>query len=488
MQAHNSWRLKRNTLLSLMLGLILFWPPANAAGRVWLRASDQFLGQGEFRRAEEALSLAEAAGATSEALQLRRAWLLLAENRLQEAGDAFRSLTRGPTLAQAWVGLGDAALRQGDLTQAISWWRAAQPLQPEDASVWSRLGWAELARGRFWEAQIALEQAWELGGHECRVSYGLAALLAFESPDKATAWLAEPCAENRRSEGWTWWPALSPGQARPDLLRQSLEELRGFEDPLQRAAVLGRVCTRLGLHSLAERAWLTVLAQRPKWGAAWAYLGYSRAAQGKDSLEELKCATSLDPGSPEAWYFLGRWYAQNGLPHAATDAFRKGLELDPHNAGLMVELAYALAGQGNYPGAEETLQAAAGLAAQDAPLQRAIARFYLEHLIAVQERGLPTAELAVRLAPDDPEGHDLLGWAAWLTGAPETAQEELALALQRDPQLPAAWYHQAVIQAALGRVMAAREAYMRAIVLDPRGYYGARAAKALREMQSQSGR
>ena len=77
-------------------------------------------------------------------------------------------------------------------------------------------------------------------------------------------------------------------------------------------------------------------------------------------------------------------------------------------------------------------------------------------------------------------------WAAWLSGDPGRAEEELTRALEMNPHSPAAWYHWGVVLAAQGRVMAAREAYMRVVVLDPGGYYGSRAAKALREMQARS--
>jgi len=483
---HRAAHWKRSLLLAVLLGLLLLWPDSNFAASTWLEAGDRLLAQGELLRAEEAYATARSAGASGPDLRLREGRVLLTQGRLEEAEAAFRDAARGATLAQAWIGLGDTAARQGDLTQAISWWRASLGVQ-ESGPAWARVGWAESARGRFREAELALRQAWEMGEKRCLVSYGLAALLAVDKPDEASRWLQEPCTEGFWAETCTWWPALSPGTLRPETLQEALDEAQKSENDLLRASILGRAYTRLGLHALAERAWLSVLSQRPDWGTAWAYLGHARAAQDKAAQEDLQRAVALEPDSAMARYFLGRWFARNHLSHSAAETFRKGLEIEPDNAGLMLELAYALSGQGDYARAKEVLKMAGDLDPEDVRVQLAIARFYLEHLIEVREKGRPAAELAIQLAPEDGKAHDLLGWAAWLIGDPDLAEEELHRALELSPQLPAAWYHQAVIHATQGRVVAAREAYVRVIVLDPGGYYGSRAAKALREMQLRSG-
>jgi tetratricopeptide (TPR) repeat protein len=471
---------------ALALALLGFLPWGSLAPEVWLGAGDRLLGQQAFVQAEEAYLRAQAAGAPGPDLRLRAGLLALACGRLDQAEAALREAAQGRTLTRAWAALGDLAARRGDLTAAVSWWRVALSAG-EEAGVLHRIGWAEARRGRFREAELALARAWAAGERTCPVAFGLAALAAHETPSEGLRWLREPCQEAPWDRLWTWWPALAPDALDRGRLEEALTQAAEAVDPLQRAAGLGRAFTALGLPSLAEREWLTVLAQRPDWGAAWAYLGHARARLGKPALEDLERGVALEPQSEEAWYFLGRWWAANGVPQVAAEAFRKGMEAHPDSPALTLELAYALAAARDYAGAEEHFARAEGLAEGDPGPFLATARFYLEHLVQVRERGLPAAARAVGLAPSQAEAHDLLGWGAWLTGDAARAEEELAQALALDPRLASAWYHRAAMWAAQGRAMAAREAYMRAVVLDPSGFYGARAAKALREMQACSG-
>ncbi|MGQ9715916.1 MAG: tetratricopeptide repeat protein, partial [Anaerolineae bacterium] len=447
---------------------------------------DRFLGEQAFVRAEEAYLRAQAAGAPHPDLRLRAGLLALACGRPEQAEAALREAAQGPTLGEAWTALGDLAARRGDLTAAVSWWQAALGAGRRTGLL-ERIGWAELHRGHFWEARSALEAAWTEGGQTCPVAFGLAVLSAHEAPTAGLQWIHKPCQEAPWARLWTWWPALAPDALDRGRLEEALARAAEATDPVQRAAHLGQTFTALGLPSLAEQEWLTVLSQRPDWGTAWAHLGHARALLGKPALEDLERAVALEPRSEEAWYFLGRWWAANGVPQAAAEAFRKGLKAHPESLALTLELAYALAAARDYTGAGALFSQAQRLAQGDAGPSLAEARFYLEHLVQVRERGLPAAERAVDLAPSSAEAHELLGWAAWLAGDAHRAEAELAQALEMAPHLASAWYHWATMLAAQGRAMAAREAYLRAVVLDPSGFYGARAAKALREMQACSG-
>ncbi|MBC7225423.1 MAG: tetratricopeptide repeat protein, partial [Anaerolineae bacterium] len=391
-----------------------------------------------------------------------------------EAPAAFREAARGRTQAAAWTYLGDVAARRGDLTEALSWWRLALPLG-DPAPLLHRIGWAQMRRGHFREAEEALAAAWKAGDRPCLAALGLAAAHAHEAPDKALGWLREPCREVPWADLWTWWPALSLQALDRAGLEAALTEAVASDNPVPRAVVLGKAFTALGLPSLAEREWLTVVAHRPQWGTAWAYLGHARARLGKPALEDLQRAVFLEPQSEQTWYFLGRWWAANGVPQVAAEAFRNGLRAHPDNLALTLELAFALAAARDYQGAGEMLDRAASLAEeQPSTFYRAVARFYLERLVQVHERGLPAAARFLEEAPSSAEAHELMGWAAWLIGDTARAEAELSRAVEMAPLSASAWYHRAAMLAATGRAMAAREAYMRAVVLDPLGFYGAR--------------
>ncbi len=344
------------TILLILLGLA---PWGSLAPEVWLGAGDRFLGEQAFARAEEAFLRARSAGAAGPDLRLRIGFLALACGEGDQAERAFREAARGRTLARAWAALGDLSARRGDLTAAVSWWRLAL-LASEEAGLRERIGWAELRRGHFWEARWALEAAWAAGQRTCPTAFGLAALAAHDNPSEALRWLREPCQEAPWADLWTWWPALAPDALDVEGLAEALSQAAEEDDPVQRAARLGQGFTALGLPSLAEREWLTVLSERPDWGTAWAYLGHARARLGKPALEDLERAVALEPQSEEAWYFLGRWWAGNGVPQIAAEAFRKGLKAHPESVALTLELAYALAAARDYAGAEALFARAEG--------------------------------------------------------------------------------------------------------------------------------
>ncbi|NLE76989.1 MAG: tetratricopeptide repeat protein [Chloroflexi bacterium] len=472
-------------LLAGLLALLMAAPPPTSAAPAWLRAGDQRLAAGDILEAELAYGRAEAAGAPTEELWLRKGLCLLAEARPDDAEAAFGQVVGGPRLAEAWIGRGDVWARRGDFAAAAAWWQAAvgQGASPEG---WLRLGWAELRRGRFWQAQEALGRAWEGGEQSCAASYGLAALWALADTAAAARWLQAPCSAPDDPH-WTWWPAAHPGRLQTEALAAALAQADRADDEPGRAAALGTAFTRLGLHPLAERAWLAAVQGRPSWGAAWAYLGHARLAQGRPALDALEQAVALEPDSPLGWYFLGRWFMVQGVPQAALAPLQQGLVLDPNNAGLLLELAAAHLALGDYPAALRALDEAVAQQPDDAAIWFGAARLTLEHLLQVPERGLPAAERALILAPDHAAAHDLVGWGAWLSGDEPRARWETDLALRLDPTLASAWYHKAVQEAAQERALTARQAYMRAVRHDPEGFYGDRAARALREMQARSG-
>jgi hypothetical protein len=77
----------------------------------------------------------------------------------------YRSITQKfPDFPEAWVGLGNTAYAQGDLTESALAFRKATELDPGSADAWNNLGSAMGALGRPCEAAQAVRRALQIGG------------------------------------------------------------------------------------------------------------------------------------------------------------------------------------------------------------------------------------------------------------------------------------------------------------------------------------
>jgi tetratricopeptide (TPR) repeat protein len=99
-----------------------------------------------------------------------------------------------------------------------------------------------------------------------------------------------------------------------------------------------------------------------------AALGYSSTRNalaahfaGMETRQGQERATQLEPGNPEAWFLLGRYWQYNiEEPDAnrAVAAYRNALSLDPHSATTWLDLAAAYESEGNAAAARDAFQQA----------------------------------------------------------------------------------------------------------------------------------
>lgn len=97
---------------------------------------------------------------------------------------------------------------------------------------------------------------------------------------------------------------------------------------------------------------------------------------------------------------------------------------------------------------------------------------------------LPLLQRAVRLAPDSPDGHMLLGICLWLSGRRDEAVRELERAVDLDPQSLRAHYNLGAALRLVGRLEEAAQHLEAAVSLDPSHQKAADALEALRSMLS----
>ncbi len=262
--------------------------------------------------------------------------------------------------------------------------------------------------------------------------------------------------------------------ARTDLadnLLGVLREMGTIDDPAYASALLGRACFEAQEWALAVHHFERALSHNPDFPDAHAYLGYALDQMGypDEGRFHLQRAVTLAPDSPVAHIFLGLHYDRLGDFSAARAEYETAYDLDPTNPATCVEIGQTWAAEGRYVAAEIWLREAVSLEPDDPALWEVLARFYLDHNITTEGRGVEAASELVKLLPDDAGAYDLRGWAAFQVGDYAAAEDNLLQALSLDPMLASAHYHLGLLWDARGAHQKAQEAFIRALDLDTRG-------------------
>ena len=269
-----------------------------------------------------------------------------------------------------------------------------------------------------------------------------------------------------------------------DRLLAALGEPGGADDPAYASALLGQVLFEEQEWALAARLLKRAISGNPAYPDAHAYLGYAldRMGYAGEARSHLQRAVALAPDSVVAHTFLGLHHDRLGDFAAARAAFETAYDLDPDNPGTCVEIGHTWAAEGRYVAAEIWLRQAVSLQPDDPDLWEVLARFYVDHGIRAEGRGVEAAQALVELAPEDARAHDVRGWAAFQVGDYDTARDRLVRATLVDPALASAHYHLGRLQAAEGAYREARDAYTRALDVDTTGALTPLVRRAMDEM------
>ena len=107
--------------------------------------------------------------------------------------------------------------------------------------------------------------------------------------------------------------------------------------------------------------------------------------------------------------------------------------------------------------------------------------FCAANKIQVEEVGLPAAQSAVQLAPEDATTLDVLGWSYLSSGRLSLAEQTLLDAIEIAPELASAHLHLGMTYLAQADRDAAHLELTRARDLDPQGEAGQFAAQLLEQ-------
>lgn len=224
-------------------------------------------------------------------------------------------------------------------------------------------------------------------------------------------------------------------------LRRSLEETEAAGEPAYTLVSAGQVLAELGQWAAAEQLFERAASLRPDYAEAWAFLGQAQLASGGSGLAALEQALVLDPDSLAGNSLMGLYWISRGNSQRALPYLQKATRIEPGNASLRLDLARALALDGDLAGAQEQLRLAQE-AAQSAPqIFRQAALVSLEYNLDVQETALPAARRAVILSGGDAASLDVLAQVYLRMGDLASAQRLLEEALRQQPDFAAAYLH-----------------------------------------------
>lgn len=436
-------------------------PFADAVARV--RMGDAHARLGEYTLAEQAYAEAIAICPGRATLLLR---LGAARAALRDRAGARKALEQVITVP--WTrarALAELAAAEEDIYLATRLWEHALRAGWNDAQVLS--GYVEhlWQRGEFGQARPVVDRYLRLSPNdeEARLRAGIL-LLPDGDGDRAMALLREV-----------------------DSAGPLVAAIRAGDAPASSEFYLrvGVALLSMGEHRAARVSFGRARDLSPDSPVAQSYYAYCLHLIGDDAgaLGLLRDATRQWPTYPLAWYFLGEVERSAGRFAAARAHYATLLRLDPENAAACVALADAYAADNLFAEAEAWYRRATELSPQDGRFWLALARFYVEHLTSVSDKGVAAARKATALLPDDPAAHDMLGWALFLSNDLAGAQAALETALRWGGNSPSVQYHAGSLYYALGDRAQATYHLTRVLDVQPEGRFAALARDLLRRMR-----
>jgi tetratricopeptide (TPR) repeat protein len=343
-------------------------------------------------------------------------------------GFPIRRIAAGAALllAVGLPGCGPAAEKQGGEASAPSGAPAplagAQPLAgqplvlPPEAARLVNEGVAEYRQGRYLEAAASFEKARDLVPADVRVSNFLGTALL-------------------QSKRYT--------PARAEFLRI----LEVHPEALEPRLGLARIGIRLGEYEEATTRFREVLSRDPQNLLALYNLGLLRYRAGdyQETRELLGRLLALKPDHPEAHYTLGLTRQRLGEGKEAEASFRKVVELAPEYTRAHFHLAQILQREGRLEEAREEEKIFEKLWDRQAADRAAEGKARDLYLAGEYEGALREYDRLVRLQPDSGRFELGRGQCFLKLNRRDEAIAAFEAAVAKDPRLPDAHFHLAVL-------------------------------------------
>jgi len=251
--------------------------------------------------------------------------------------------------------------------------------------------------------------------------------------------------------------------------------------------LLARSFIQNGEYQLAIAMLKDILKDNKTYRDAWVLLGFSYYLIGKNemALETLNNAYDLDPEKPETQYFLGLTYMKlNNNEKALTFlilALKNGFE---PRSDVQKKLADLYLITQHY---DEALKTYLDIIQEGKvnDINNYVRPIWIYIDIKKQPmEALHLAQQAHTAYPDSAMGYNLLGWAALANDDLVTAEENLDIALKKDPNIQAVYLNLGDLYAKKGEKEKAKDFYKRAYFMDKNSSIGNLAASKYNTLQT----
>jgi tetratricopeptide (TPR) repeat protein len=377
---------------------------------------------------------------------------------------------------EGWMWLGIAHLSLGNPDSAIAVFK--QGLQFYDSSpIYALLAFAYGSRNDMEGQRDALENQLRLSAGDAHAHYRLGLLLTVLEPEQALSHLMQAAFLD---------PEFDPAV---QTLRAALNLSSTQPDASQQMVTIGRSLGLVREWDLAIDAFEKAVSLDAENAVAWAWLVEAKQQygiimktySGGVGRVELDKAVTLDHTSVVVRALRGLyWSRQEKYPQMLAE-YLLAAEYEPTNPAWQAGLGNAYIKRGDLVAALAAYQHATELAPNESTYWSLLAVFCAENGVHLEDVGLPAAQKAVEISPDDPSALDALGLTYLSSGKYANAEQILLDATKRFPDYLPAHIHLATTYLAQGNRAAAFDTLTFVQSADPNGVNGEVAGQLLKQ-------
>ncbi len=383
--------------------------------------------------------------------------------------DAIVFLERAPELSeQGWLALGYGYYQNGDMQAAQKAFEKGVSVYPTP-SLYAGLALIHRHQKNWPAERSALQNQLRSDQSNSYAHYRLGLLLTLLDADQALTELSLASSLDAEFD-----PAVQT-------LRAALNLSATQPDASRRMITVGRALGLVQEWDLSLSAFEKAVDADANNAEGWAWLGEAKQQIGQDGHAELDKALLLNDKSVIVRALRGLYWNRQGKYSQSLAEYLLAAEIEPKNPSWQASIGEVQSRLGDLPSALAAYQHATELAPDEPTYWRLLAIFCAENGICVEEIGLPAAQKAAKLAPDDVPTLDALGWSYLSSGRYHTAEQALLDVINRDPNYLPAHLHLAMTYLAQGNRASAFNELVHVRDADPDGATGQIAAQLLQQ-------
>jgi len=368
--------------------------------------------------------------------------------------------------AEGWVWYCTSYIQLQDFPSAIS--VCNKGAENEKSPVlYGLLAYVYREQGNLSAEQRALEEQTDLNPSDAYAAYRLGMLRMLSTPENAVDEL------NRAS-------TLNPEvDSAVQTLTFAVAVAETQSDPSMKKVVIGQAFGLVQDWELAQEAFNQAVQLDETNAEAWAWLGEAKQQNGQSGAVELDQALRLDRQSVNVRALRALYWNRQQKFEKMLEEYLLAAQIEPQNPRWQASLGDTYTKLGDLVSALAAHQRAVELAPTDAEYWRLLAVFCAENAVQVEEIGLPAAQQAYTIAPNNPTVLDALGHSYFLTSRFASAEKTLMQAIEIDPGYFPAYIHIALTYLSQGNQPAAYNALTFVRDADESGAYASVANQLL---------